>query len=119
CWRGPARPAIPTPEQLAFAIIDACERLLALKFPAGLHQPLRHLDAALNAHAHGFLNLFVAGCLANQYGVGKGPWVQAVIEDEVFVHFSFDETALHYRTAPAPCAQIQIARRTAVTSFGS
>jgi hypothetical protein len=110
--------AIPTPEQLAFAITHACENGIALKFTAGLHQPLRHFDAALNAHAHGFLNLFVAGTLAYAHGMTKEAAEKAIANENVD-RFHFDEFGLDWKKLIAVSSQVEMARRTAVTSFGS
>ena len=52
--------AFPTSGQLARAIRLCIEAQLPFKATAGLHQPLRHHDAAVGADAHGFFNLFFA-----------------------------------------------------------
>ncbi len=61
---GVKRDAFPGTSQVA-GFIAACSGLdMGFKFTAGLHQPLRYLDAEMNVHHHGFLNVMVAAALA-------------------------------------------------------
>ena len=57
--------AFPSPEQVAFTL-DTCRSAgVPLKFTAGLHHPLRHLDPGLQTPMHGFVNVLAAGALAH------------------------------------------------------
>src|SRR5205807_8865012 len=56
--------AFPAPEPVAWALINAEDREVPMKFTAGLHHPLRRLDGGVGAHAHGFLNVLLAGVFA-------------------------------------------------------
>ncbi len=59
--------AFPTADQLAEFIYLAASLDAPIKFTAGLHQPLYHLDASLGVHRHGFINVFAATALAEAY----------------------------------------------------
>jgi hypothetical protein len=108
----------PAPEQVAAAITSCRDKEVTLKATAGLHHPIRHFDAGVNAVMHGFLNFFVAGVLtfANRLSEKE---VQAIIEDEDPKNFVFDDEGLRWKTYRAKTAQIEAARREFITSFGS
>jgi hypothetical protein len=109
--------AFPSPEQVA-AVITACrDNGLALKFTAGLHHPLRHFDAGLNARMHGFLNVFFAGMLAPHVSSTEG--LVPVLEDEDASDFVFDADGIRWRDLRIPLEEIVRSRREAVLSFGS
>lgn len=56
--------AFPSAAELAAFLQEAINLDLRFKLTAGLHQPLRHGDAEIGAHHHGFLSVLIAGCLA-------------------------------------------------------
>jgi hypothetical protein len=110
--------AFPSPEQVAFTL-DTCRAAgVPLKFTAGLHHPLRHLDPGLQAPMHGFVNVFVAGVLAHARSLGAEQ-VQAVLEDEDASHFSFTDEGLRWQDLRASTEEVAAARRELVFSFGS
>lgn len=110
--------AFPSAELLAFTITGCARAKLRLKFTAGLHHPLRHFDPVLQTKMHGFLNVFVAGVLAHARRLSEEQ-VRQVIEDEDPASFRFDDERLHWHDQHATVAEIETARRLAVTSFGS
>ncbi|HEY5429440.1 MAG TPA: hypothetical protein VIK04_10015 [Solirubrobacteraceae bacterium] len=57
---GLAPEAVPSVPMVAKFVVESVARGLPFKATAGLHQPLRHLDADLGVEVHGFLNLWVA-----------------------------------------------------------
>ena len=67
---------------------------------------------------HGFLNVFVAGVLADARALDEKQ-VRAVIADEDAANFVFDESGLCWKDWQATTAQIASARAVLVTSFGS
>ena len=110
--------AFPSPKQVAGAITSCRDKGVPLKATAGLHHPIRHFDAAVQAKMHGFLNVFAAGVLtfANRLSEKE---IQAIIEDEDAKNFVFDDEGLRWKTHRAKTAQIEAARREFITSFGS
>jgi hypothetical protein len=110
--------AFPTPTVVALAIIDARRVEVPLKFTAGLHHPIRRHDSGVEALMHGFLNVFVAGVLAAARGL-DGAEVRDILDDEDARSFSFTDEGLRWRQHTASVTEIEFARRSAVTSFGS
>jgi hypothetical protein len=108
----------PTSMQVTLAVVGTRAADLPLKFTAGLHHPIRRLDTGIGTMMHGFLNVFVAGVLANARGIG-GEELRELIEDESADSFTFTDDGLRWRTHTANLTEIEFARRSAVTSFGS
>ncbi len=110
--------AFPAPEQVAFVLHACLAAGVPLKFTAGLHHPLRHFDAGLDTHMHGFLNVFGAGVLGHAHGLNEEE-IRAVLADEDAGHFACDDTGFAWRDLRATLEQVTAARREAVMSFGS
>jgi hypothetical protein len=108
----------PSPEQVAFAITSCRDAGVPLKFTAGLHHPIRHFDAGLHVHMHGFLDVFGAGVLAHARQLDEDQ-VQRIIEDEDSDDFAFTDEGMRWKGSHATVAEISVARRAAVVSFGS
>jgi hypothetical protein len=115
---GPEAADFPSPEQVAFTITACRDAGVLLKFTAGLHHPIRHFNAAIQTHMHGFLNVFTAGVLAHAARLNKDQ-VRQIIEDQNADDFAFDEAGLRWKDLSASVAQIRAARESAVISFGS
>jgi len=110
--------AFPSPQAVA-AALAACRRSgIPLKATQGLHQPVRHFDAGLDAMVHGFLNLFFAGVLGHCHGLSEEELL-AMIEEREPAAFRFHEAGLSWRERAAGLDGIAAARRGAVTSFGA
>jgi hypothetical protein len=110
--------SMPTAEELAFAIVRSRDLCVPLKFTAGLHHLFGHFDPPSQRTMHGFLSLFAAGALSYAQTVPQST-IQRIIEDQDFRHFRFTGTALRWNNLSAPGSQVEIARQTLVTSFGS
>jgi hypothetical protein len=110
--------AFPTPEQVAFVLTEGHNSGLPLKCTAGLHHPIRHFDGSVPAKAHGFLNVFGAGLLANALGLTQEQ-VQAIVEDEEASHFGFDGAGFGWKDYHATTEEVAAARRQLMVSFGS
>jgi hypothetical protein len=103
---------------VAFALAACRHAGVALKCTAGLHHPLRHFDASMQVHMHGFVNVFAAGVLAHACGLGEGP-LRRILEDETPGHFVFGAAGLRWGEHAATVEEVRAARRDAVLSFGS
>jgi hypothetical protein len=116
--------AFPSPAQVADVLEGCCGAGVPLKLTAGLHHPLRHFDASLRTHMHGFINLYVAAALAyqrqsRQQSVSAAE-IRRVVEDEDAANFSFNRgSGLSWRGEEVECRAIADARRRLITSFGS
>jgi hypothetical protein len=115
---GAAPSDIPSPDQVAFAIITCRDAGAPMKFTAGLHHPVRHYDAALQTHMHGFLNVFGAGVLAHARNLGEEQ-VRQILADEDPKSFVFEDDGFHWKDLRASVDEITAARQRLVTSFGS
>lgn len=116
---GGAEPsAYPSVEAVAAAIADCADAGVALKFTAGLHHPLRHFNASVQTHMHGFINIFVAAVLRHSGQRTDERQLWPIIADEDIHHFTFDDACMHWRDKQATIEQINAARRQ-VLSFGS
>lgn len=109
---------IPSAEKVAYAIVCARDAKIPMKFTAGLHQPFRHRDAALNTTVHGFVNVFAAGIMARLHGLD---WIntQRIVQDSDPSHFTFTDTALRWQDLTASPDEINNTRAQFVTTFGS
>jgi hypothetical protein len=110
--------AFPSPEQVAFTIATCRDARVPLKFTAGLHHPIHHFDAGVQAKMHGFINVFVAGILAHARRL-SAEQLQPILEDEDAGHFVFTDESLRWRDHQAKTEEIHVARKNLVTSFGS
>jgi hypothetical protein len=110
--------AFPSPQEIV-SVIQTCRHAgTPLKFTAGLHHPIRHFDAGVQAHMHGFLNVLVAGVLAHARHLCEDE-IGGIVADENAADFVFDDEGLRWKDRRATCAEIAAARQRAVTSFGS
>ena len=105
-------------EQVA-DILTAChEAHIPLKCTAGLHHAVRHFQADVQTHAHGFLNLFGGGILAQTDHLSPAQ-MHLILNDEHQDHFQFDERGFHWQVYTVKVEEIAAARQSALISFGS
>ena len=109
--------AFPSPGQIAWAIAEARDADVPMKYTAGLHHPIRHYNENVQAKMHGFLNVFGAGVLTFAIGISQKE-MQAILEDENPANFIFDENGFEWKGLRANNLEISNARQFA-TSFGS
>jgi hypothetical protein len=115
---GEVAAAVPSPGELAAALVAARECGLLLKATQGLHHPFRTHDPALGAPLHGFVNLLAAGLLARAHGLDEGA-VADVLADETREDFAFSEDGLTWHGTRLTVDQIAAGRRFAIASLGS
>lgn len=106
----------PTVDEVAEFIAHARKNAVPFKATAGLHHPVRHLDAATGAMMHGFLNVLAAAALARR--IERDALVFVLAEEDAQA-FRFDERALYWRDERIDIAELEQTRRMAFLSYGS
>jgi hypothetical protein len=108
----------PDPERVA-CFIQACHMNgVAFKATAGLHHPVRHFNTTVSTRMHGFLNVFGAATLAQEYDM-TAMEITRVLEDEATGNFSFGDGHFSWTSRRAGIDTITAARRDLATSYGS
>lgn len=115
---GTSADAYPKPDDLARFIAACAAADVPFKATAGLHHPLRHHSAAVNAQEFGFFNVFVAGCFAYT-GEIEAPMIRQLLDESSIEAFSFFEDHLAWREWQLPIEDIESARDGFAVSFGS
>jgi hypothetical protein len=108
----------PSPEQVAFVLESCRDRNLPMKFTAGLHHPVRMYRDEVGTQMHGFLNILLAGLLANTHQLETKKIVE-ILRDENASSFSFSEDGLAWRDLSVATQEIKRLRRQSLLSFGS
>lgn len=109
---------VPGAAQVASFIAACAEEGLPFKATAGMHHPLRHVDATLGVPVFGFLNVFGAGALARA-GLVHAETLQAVLDDHEASHFKFAGERFCWKDKCIAAADIVAAREQFALSFGS
>jgi hypothetical protein len=110
--------AFPSVEAVA-AFVAACRDAgVRFKATAGLHHPVRHVDAATGFHMHGFLNLLAAAVFAHAEGLGKEE-LAALLSEEDPTAFEVDADGLAIHGHRADAAAIAAARAELFAAYGS
>lgn len=92
--------AFPSVERTAEVLATCCTISAPLKFTAGLHHPVRRLDPGLNVKMHGFINVFVAGVLAQVRNLNEEQ-IRRILEEEDPATFRFDSERLRWKDPSA------------------
>jgi hypothetical protein len=108
----------PTPDEVAQFIVACAAAQVPFKATAGLHHPVRHVDASVGTEAFGFLNVFVAAALAFTRERDAAGLLEVLTETspEAFV---FDDAALTWRGERLEADALEDARLAFAVSFGS
>ncbi len=121
---GPTADLFPSSEQLARFILACAAADAPFKATAGLHHPLRgeykltYEPDSPRGTMHGFLNVFIAGCLAKASLLGQAEAVD-LLEERSLEAFEFTDEDLAWRDRRLSVDQIARARREFALSFGS
>jgi hypothetical protein len=115
---GTSPDAFAPSQVLARALGTAARNAVPLKCTAGLHHPLRHFDASLNAKMHGFVNVFVSGIMARRH---KWPddLTRVCLEEEDPRSFDWREGELVWRGWRLSTEDILTGRNEGMLCFGS
>lgn len=108
--------ASPAPEHLARFIAACAAANVPFKATAGLHHPLRHESGPIKEF--GFLNVFVAGCLAQTHELAVTDLVE-LLQEESFAAFTIDDEGIEWRGHRIRTENIEDVRQEFAVSFGS
>lgn len=108
----------PSTKQLALIMAASRDRNLSMKFTAGLHHPIRMYREEVSTQMHGFLNVFMAGMLADTQKLSVKE-IDEILSDEDANNFSFTERSLAWRNVSISSQDIEKVRNTSLLSFGS
>jgi hypothetical protein len=110
--------AFPPVEAVAAFIADCRDAGVRFKATAGLHHPIRHVDAETGFHMHGFLNLLAAAVFAHASGLGEDD-LAAVLSEEDPAAFTADADGLAVHGLRADAGAIAAARAELFVAYGS
>ena len=108
--------AFPTVDAVAGFIAEAASAHVPFKATAGLHHPVRHLNAATGFVMHGFLNLLAAATFAPESSAAE---LRQIVAEEDPHAFAFDEAEFAWRDRRASVDELRRARATAFVGYGS
>ncbi len=108
--------AFPSVEEVAAFVAAATAAGVAFKATAGLHHPVRHVDAATGFAMHGFLNVlasaaFAADCVGDEL-------VRVVAEEDPDA-FWFDDAAFGWRERRIDAPGLEAIRARGFAAYGS
>jgi hypothetical protein len=109
---------IPSSAEVALAIGACRERGVDWKATAGLHHPFRHVEAALGAPMHGFLNVFCATVL-NHFQHLDERQTQAILDETDPRQFKFSDESLSWREHAVDAGRLAEPGARRLLSFGS
>jgi hypothetical protein len=109
---------IPSPQNLARFIAACAAANVPFKATAGLHQPLRHHSEFVKAEEFGFLNVFLAGCLAMTSEMDEAEVLQLLQETSIDAIEIRDESVT-WRDHRIEADSIEDVREEFAISFGS
>mgnify|MGYP004120367005 CR=1 FL=1 len=107
---------VPNVNLLSQLFILCSERAIPLKFTAGLHRAIRHINNYNNIE-HGFINVFL-GAIAAYSGIKDEILISSIIECQNKHKFVFSDSGICFENTQIKVADIKKARER-VTSFGS
>ena len=106
----------PSVDEVAAFVSAAVAENLRWKATAGLHHPVRHLDAATGARMHGFLNLLAASAFASRLSAAS---LSHVVAEEDPAAFVFADTTFSWRNETADIDELRAMRRSSFVGYGS
>ena len=115
---GTSEDAFPSDELVVSALLMAREKLIPMKFTAGLHHPVRHLKESVNTKMHGFFNVFGAGLLAYAFDLNREEMMNIILEEDP-ESFQFTDTGLAFDGFHIETEEIEELRSNAFLSYGS
>jgi len=114
---GAAATMFPTTQEVADFILAATVHRLPFKATAGLHQPIRHLDASIDAWGHGFVNLLIAAGAAA--GGESTTTVEEIVAETDPDAFSIRPAFATWRDVSIPGNAMRRMRRDGFVAYGT
>lgn len=108
--------AFPSVKGVADFIAAAAAARVPFKATAGLHHPVRRLDAGSGFNMHGFLNILAAA--AFEHRVDRDTLVRIVAEEDTDA-FAFDDASFAWRSEVIGLTELAQTRREAFVAYGS
>jgi hypothetical protein len=108
--------AFPSVDEVVEFLVAAAASRVPFKATAGLHHPVRHMDAATGFMMHGFLNILAAAALAPRGG--RSMLERVVAEDDPRA-FHFEDAAMCWGDERIELGELESSRRTAFVAYGS
>ena len=108
----------PTPANLARFIARCADANVPFKATAGMHHPLRHFSDAVKADEFGFLNVFIAACLALTDELDETAIAEILMEKDASA-FVFTDEAASWRDRTLETESIEDVRAEFAIAFGS
>jgi hypothetical protein len=108
--------AFPSVAEVAAFVRAASGAGVAFKATAGLHHPVRHVDAATGFPMHGFLNVLGAAAFASRVDATT---LEGIVAEEDAAAFVFDDVGFAWRDRRATLAELESARAAAFVAYGS
>lgn len=122
---GVEEPMIPAPDEVARFIARCAQHKVAFKATAGLHHPIRNQfpltyeTGAACATMHGFLNVFVASCLAWETSGQDVDAIARVLSAESIDSITIDDSSIQIDGHTFDMPTIELIRSSFARSFGS
>lgn len=110
-----AYPSVPNLSRFIHAVASAN---VSFKATAGLHHPLRAQSDVANTEEHGFLNVFIAACLAQTDELGEAD-IRALLEERSIDAFRLGDDFIEWRGRRLRDDSIEDVREEFAVSFGS
>ena len=116
---------IPSPDRVAEFLLSCANQNVGLKATAGLHHPVRdHYRLTYEPDSpqgcmHGFINVFVAGCLAFANQANSVEQIKEVLECRSSDPFQLDDNQVRFGNLSVDAKTVAQIRNSKLISFGS
>ncbi|MBV8531876.1 MAG: hypothetical protein JO104_11195 [Candidatus Eremiobacteraeota bacterium] len=108
--------AFPSVNEVSEFIAEAVRHAIPFKATAGLHHPVRHVNAATGFMMHGFLNILAAAALAGRVEREALP---SIVAEEDPTAFGFVDDAFTWRSQRVGVADLITTRGQRFIAYGS
>ncbi|MBL9149465.1 MAG: hypothetical protein JNM94_12310 [Phycisphaerae bacterium] len=110
--------AHPSPEDVARFLVACAAAEVPFKATAGLHHPLRHVEASVGCRQHGFLNVFVGAALVWNGKIDERALAELLAEESTTA-LALRDDAISWRSTHVSAGELRATRDAFAHSFGS